>query len=64
MNVASAMRFHCENEKRMFFRTMKKTDFFSYENECENKKFEYKKFVMIEKNFQRLIFEYIYIFII
>ena len=28
MNVAFATRFHCENEKRMFFRIIKKTDFF------------------------------------
>ena len=64
VNVAFAMRFYCENEKRMFFRTMKIADFFSCKNECENEKFEYKKSVIIEKNFQWLIFKYIYIFII
>ena len=51
MNIAFARQFYCKNKKRIFFCTIKNAEFFSCKNECENKKFKFKKFAMIEKKF-------------
>ena len=64
-----SIQLHHRNEKRVPFLTCEKRRsncrIFSHVIQwCENVTFEYKKFSIVEKIFQRLVFEYIYIFIL